>query len=139
MVSISGACSGIVHRKRRRVLLPILAGALLTACASGGTSSRIEGSEPSGTLMVQNRSWKPMTVFVSKNGEVRRLGDVEASSGRVFALDQIPFPVDGRDGYLLARPMAGAPVRSQAFAFSPGRTTVWTIENASTMTRLVVR
>jgi hypothetical protein len=141
MYALPSAPSRIVSRARLRVLLSILAGAALSGCASGGIGVDLDPqeSEPSGALMVQNRSWKPMTVYVSKSGELRRLGDVEASSGRVFTLDQLPFTVDGRDGYLVARPLAGEPIRSEAFAFSQGRTTVWTIEKASTMTRLVVR
>jgi hypothetical protein len=149
MHAVSGTRSVIVCRERLRVLLPILVGVLLTACVSGGVGSRAEGSELSAgeddggeisaALVVQNRSWKPVTVFVSKNGELRRLGNVDASRQRTFSLNQLPFAVDGRDHYLVARPLAGESFRSEAFAFSLERTTVWTIENKTAMSRLAVR
>jgi hypothetical protein len=146
MHALSGTWSAIVCRERLRVLLPLFAGALLTACVSGGVGSRAEGSELSNdgselsdALVVQNRNWKPVTIFMSKNGELRRLGDVEASSGRIFSLAQLPFMADGRDHYLVARPLTGESVRSEAFAFPMGRTTIWTIEKTSAMSRLAVR
>jgi hypothetical protein len=134
-----GARAGIVCRERLRVLLPILVGVLLTACASGGVVPRGEESELAGSLMVQNRSWKPVTVYIAKGGQLWRLGTVDASRGRSFSPDQLSFAADGRDAYLVARPPAGDPFRSEAFTFSLGRATTWTIENAGAMSRLAVR
>jgi hypothetical protein len=117
----------------------MFAGALLAACASGGASSRTEESRLSGTLLVDNRGWKPVTVYISRRGELRRLGNVDAVSGRSFGLDQLAFAVDGRDEYLVARPLAGEPMRSEPFTFAPGRTTVWTIESVAAKSRLETR
>jgi hypothetical protein len=138
MYVMSRARSGIVSRCLR-VLLPILIGTMLGACASGGGGAHTEESDRPSALMVQNRSWMPVTVYVSKSGVMRRIGAVEATSGRVFVLDELPFTPDGRDQYLVARPLSGDAVRSEAFAFSPGRTTIWTIEKAGSMSRVVVR
>jgi hypothetical protein len=133
MHAVSGFRAVIVCRERLRVLLPILVGALLTACVSGGIGSRAEGSELSGAEEDGSE------LFVSTNGELRRLGNIDPSRERTFSLAQLPFAVDGRDHYLVARPLAGESLRSEAFAFSLERTTVWTIENKTAMSRLAVR
>jgi hypothetical protein len=139
MHAVSGARWIKVGWERRRALLPLLVGAVLIACASGGVGATTAGSERSGALVVQNNSWKPVTLFLSRNGEFRRLGEVEAAGARVFSVDQLPFAVEGRDVYLVGRPVAGETFRSEPFAFSLARTTVWTIENKTAMSRLAVR
>jgi hypothetical protein len=139
MNAMSGAWSRIVCRDRRRMLLPIFAWALLTACASSGAGYHDEALERPSTLTVENHSWAPVTVYIARDGVPWRLGDVEASSGRSFSLSSFGFTTDGRDVYLVARPLAGSSFRSEEFAFMQGRTTVWTIENASSLSTVVMR
>jgi hypothetical protein len=141
MYAMSICRSTIACRARLRVLMPILAGALLTACASGGGGAGYRAGTPelSSNLVVKNNSWDPVTVYVATSGQPLRVGSVDATSTRSFSLDSFRSAMEGRDAYLVARPLAGRPFRSEGFAFWPGHTTIWTIENRSALSQLVVR
>jgi hypothetical protein len=135
----SGARLGIVCRERLRVLLPILVGVWLSACATVGGGPSSEASDDSGALVIENNSWSAVTVYLLASGQPWRLGSVESASARSFALDQHRYALSGRDVYLIARPLAGQPFHSDAFVIPMGRTTVWRIENATAMSTLLMR
>jgi hypothetical protein len=133
------AMSRTMCRERLRLLLPLIAGALFTACASGGAGNGAEAPTPSISLVVENHSWGPVTVYLSASGLRLRIGVVDGMSTRGFPLDRFRSAMEGHDVYLIARPLAGQPFRSQDFLYSPGRTTIWTVENQSALSQVVVR
>jgi hypothetical protein len=139
MYALSAARSGIVCRERLRPLLSIVACVLFAACASGGAGSRAEVPELTRNVVIENHSWGPVTIYMSMGGPPMRLGDVDGMGRRTFSLNQFRAAMDAHDVYLVARPLAGQSFRSEAIPFFPGRTTVWTIENVSSLSQLVVR
>jgi hypothetical protein len=122
------------------VLLPIIACTLLAACASGGNGYHAEEARerPSG-LVVENHMWAPVTVYILRSGQPSRLGNIDGLGQRSFSLDKLRFAVDGSDVYLVARPLAGQPFRSEPFTFFRGGTAIWTIENSSQLSHVVLR
>jgi hypothetical protein len=112
---------------------------MLTACASVGGGSHDQAPEEPSALFVENRSWSPVTVYLSASGQAMRVGSVDSFSHQSFSLEKYPTALNGGDLFLVARPLAGRPFRSESFVYSPGRTTVWTIENQSSLSQLVVR
>jgi hypothetical protein len=138
MFAMSRARSGVVGRERLRVMLPIITFALFTACASGGATYSDEEPVRS-NLVVENNSWGPVTVYISSSGQPWRLGAVDGSSKRTFSLDKFRSAVDAGAVYLVARPLAGNPFRSETFTFSLGGSATWTIEAAPEMSHVVLR
>jgi hypothetical protein len=140
MYAVSGARSVIACRKRLRVLLPLLVGALLAACASGGGTGagyRDDATTPSTTLLVENNSWGPVTVYISTGGKPWRLGAIDGFNRWSFSLDKLRSSIETGDVHLVA--LAGTAFRSEPFALPVGRTTVWTIENTIAMSHVAVR
>lgn len=142
MFAMSGSRSGGMRRGSLRVLLPIFAGALLSACASGGAvraTQRAEAPESSTSLVIDNRYQVMVTVYLATSGKPYRIGDVAGSSERTFSLDEFRFALDGREAFLVARPQTGHPVRSDAFRLAQGRTMMWTIEQVRALTQVASR
>jgi hypothetical protein len=136
------APSRLVRRAPLGALLTIIAWTLFTGCASGGASyvdQAAQAPEPSTALFVENNSWSRVTVYLAISGQSTRIGDVESMSRRTFSLEKVSTAQNASDLYFIARPLAGQPFRSQSFMYSPGRKTVWTIENQSSLSQLVVR
>ena len=142
MFAMSGTRSGSVRRGGLRALLPIFAGALLSACASGGAigaAQRVEAPEQSTNLVIDNRYQVTVTVYLASNGRPWRLGDVDGTSERTFSLDRSRITLDGSEAFLVARPQTGHPVRSDAFRLSQGRTMVWKIEQVRALSQVAMR
>jgi hypothetical protein len=138
MHAMSSARLGTVRRERLHALLPIVAFALCAACASGGAGSRAEAPALTSNLVVENNSWGPVTLYIATSDQPIRLGAIDGMSRQRFSLEKFHFAADGREVYFIARPLAGSAFRSQGFSFWEGRTTVWTIENVTALSQLVV-
>jgi hypothetical protein len=80
-----------------------------------------------------------MTVYVAGGGGFRRLGDVEGLSERFFSPSKVGALTSDMNAFLVARPLAGRPFRSEPLVFAPGRTLVWTIQNQPALSYLSVR
>jgi hypothetical protein len=131
--------SSSVRLDRRLVVLPVMMLALLGACASGGVGTRAEqgvaddGAEQSEApthIVVNNRSWDQVTVYVSQGTAEWRLGEVAPMTQRTLPLRHLGASLLGRSAQFVGRRLAGASLRSESFDVSPGMgVPTWTIEN----------
>ncbi|HKO15602.1 MAG TPA: hypothetical protein VJU87_05145 [Gemmatimonadaceae bacterium] len=115
---------------------------LLGACASSGSVGQRAAAAAAGgagDLVVENNSWDRVTVYLERGGQLWRVGDVGALDKTRFSMKQLGPLVDGRNTYLVAHPIAGSSFRSESFLFPMGSTAVWTIENQSGLSHVVVR
>jgi hypothetical protein len=94
--------------------------------------------EPAG-LVIRNNNWNPMTIYLVQGGARLRVGQVEGFSQEVFPAARLGMLTGGTDTFLVARPLAGRPFRSDNLVFTPGRMLVWTIENQPAHSYLSVR
>jgi hypothetical protein len=141
--------SGSVGRDRRFIVLPVMLVALLGACASSGIETHAEpgvaqdSAEESGApthVIVNNRSWDQVTVYITESGTAWRLGEVAAMTERTLPLRQVGASLLGRSAQLVARRVSGAPVRSESFDVSPRMgIPAWTIENHGAFSSLLIR
>jgi hypothetical protein len=124
----------------RRWLVLVVGAWTLCACAtSGNVGSRMNAEAwGGGAIVVENNSWDRVTVYLSREGNPRRIGEVNALSNGTFPVRNIAILPDGRDAMLVARPLAGTPFRSDKFSFNGG-TVVWTIENQTSLSHLSLR
>lgn len=127
---------------RRVASVMLVAGALgAGACATGGgvgyRAAAADGA--SSAILIENNSWDPVTVYVSRSGQLWRLGDVPALGKIRFSAQRIGFVADGGTTYLVARPLAGRTYRSEPFMFPRGGVAVWTIENQTGLSHISVR
>lgn len=122
--------------RQLRTLACILAAASLGACASAGRPARATGPDPN-RVVVHNYSLDRVAVYLSRDGGLWRLGDVESLSDGNF---QVPRTFTYLDKiYFVARPLAGRSFRSESFLFPGGTTAVWTIETQVAMSHVVLR
>ena len=114
--------------------------ATLGACATlgGMAPRRASNSQPSG-LIVQNNGWNQVTVYLIQGGARLRVGEVAGFSTQVFPGNRLGMMTGGSSTFLVARPLAGTPFRSENLVFTAGRTLVWTIENQPAHSYLSLR
>jgi hypothetical protein len=126
--------------RRCATAVAFVAGASMAACAtSGSVGQRAAMLETESSVVIQNNSWEYVTVYVQRNGTLWRVGDVEAMGKARFSMARFGFMADGGSTSLVARPLAGQAFQSESFIFPVGRTAVWTIENQSAFSHVVVR
>jgi hypothetical protein len=116
--------------------------AAMSACASGGNvgaRAAAMGDMGLGAVVVQNNSWDRMTIYISRNGQLWRLGDVEALARGDFPMSDAGFFSEGHNTYLVARPLAGRSFQSETFLFPSGGVATWTIENQTGLSHVSVR
>jgi hypothetical protein len=141
--------SGSVSRDRRLVVLPVMMVVLLSACASGGagggtgpavTSADAEPIEVPTHVVVNNRSWDQVTVFLTFGTVEWRLGEVEPMTERTLPLKHMSRAVVGRTVQLMGRRLAGGSLRSEGFDVNPGGgVPTWTIENNGAFSFVLLR
>lgn len=114
---------------------------LVGACASSGSVGQRAAEANGGPtgLVVENNSWNRVTVYLSRSGQLWRIGDVNALDKAAFPMKSLGMLTDGRNTYLVAHPIAGQSFRSETFLFPNGSTAVWTIENQPGLSHVVVR
>jgi hypothetical protein len=137
-----------VYRECLGFVLPVIASALLAACASGNASRHaepsaestdVEASEGPNHVVVSNQSWNRVTVYISQGSAVWRLGDVEAKSDRSLSLKNLGKSLFGTV-YFVGRPLAGTPFRSEAFEMNPrSGVPIWTIDNHAATSFVTIR
>lgn len=114
----------------------LLAAAALSACASAARSENAL-SPVTTRLLVRNFSPEHVTLYLAGRGSKWRLGEI-AGSGDVT----LPVPrwalADIGEVYLVARPLAGRPFRSESFFLPRGGTAIWTIESHPAMSHVVL-
>jgi hypothetical protein len=110
---------------------------LLGACASGGARAdqsvvddAVEQGEAPTHVVVNNRSWDQVTVYISQGTATWRLGEVSAMTQRTLPLKHVGKWLLGRTAQFVGRRLAGASLRSESFDVNPGMgVPTWTIEN----------
>jgi hypothetical protein len=113
---------------------------MLGACASSGAVGHAAAaSEGAAGLVVENNSWNRVTVYISRGGQLWRLGEVNALEKLQVPPTRIGFVTDGRSTFLVAYPLAGDAFRSEPFSFPMGGMAVWTIENQSGLSHVSLR
>jgi hypothetical protein len=125
-----------------RVFIVALVGgmAMLPACASSDALSDRGSSQPGiSGLIIRNNNWNDMTVYLVQGGARLRVGEVSGFSQEVFPAARLGMLTGGTGAFLVARPLAGRPFRSENLTFTPGRTLVWTIENQPSHSYLSLR
>jgi hypothetical protein len=129
--------AAINHRLR---LVALVGGIAMLGCATSGSMSErgAPNLEPSG-LIVRNNNWNSMTVYLVQGGARVRVGEVNGFSQEVFPTSRLGMLTGGTGTFLVARPFAGRPFRSETLVFTPGRMLVWTIENQPAHSYLSVR
>ena len=134
---------------RRLVSLPVLLLALLGACVSSGGGARTgqvvadEAADPNDTpasVVVDNRSWDQVTVYLTQGTAVWRLGDVAAMTQRTLPLRHVGGALVGRNVQFIARRLSGPSFRSESFSMSAGMgIPMWTIANQSAFSYVLFR
>ena len=122
---------------RFRSITCALAAAALGACAPAGRPE--SGPSPVvSRVLVHNYGWDNVTLYLAQRGTLWRIGDVSGLSDV-----NLPIPrrvlADLDEVYLVARPIAGRPFRSEPFMFPRGTTAIWTIENPPAMSHVALR
>jgi hypothetical protein len=115
--------------------------ALLGACASSQLEPDELGVEPSvTTLRIENNSWDRITVYaVTGAGQRISLGPVDANDSKTFSSRVFRSLARGSGTYLIARPLAGNPFRSDTFTLPVSGQVVWTVHNQRSLSSLVIR
>ena len=115
--------------------------ALFGACTSSQLEPGELGVEPSvTTLRIENNSWDRITVYaVTGGGQRISLGHVDANDSKTFSSKAIRSLSPGSGTYLIARPLAGDPFRSDTFTLPMSGQVVWTVHNQRSLSRLVIR
>jgi hypothetical protein len=120
-----------------RMVASILAFASLAACATPGRSA-LAPSPAAAQVVVHNYNWDRLTVYLTRRGSSWRLGAIDAFGEAKFVVPHAALAV-AEEVYLVARPIAGRPFRSEAFVFSVGGTADWTIQNQVALSSVMVR
>jgi hypothetical protein len=89
----------VPHRRRNRLAACAFAALLAAGCAALGPSSAPYAIERN-TLLVQNRGWEDVTVFVVRGETAIRIGVVPGLGSRTFLL---PSAVTGPGGGIQLR------------------------------------
>lgn len=129
----------MVSRLRRTPLITSALFALVAAgCAALGPPGDPYAIERN-ALVVQNRGWEDVTVFVVRGEAAIRIGVVQGLSSRVFVL---PSAVTG-SGLTLQlrgqRRITDQAFTSHAFSMQPGEMASWTIEPLPSLSHVIVR
>ena len=118
--------------------------ALAAGCATAGGAAggqwSSSSSEGASGLLIENHSWDLITVYISRGGQLLRVGEVAALSDIRFPARLLGAAVGDGRAFLIARVTAGGAFRSEPFLVpSGGGTVVWTIENQLGLSHVVVR
>jgi hypothetical protein len=129
----------MVSRCRHTPLLAIgMAAVLAAGCAALGPPVDPYAIERN-ALVVQNRGWEDVTVFVMRGEAAIRIGIVQGLSSRVFVL---PSSVTG-SGLTMQlrgqRRITDQAFTSHVFDMEPGEMASWTIEPVPSLSHVVVR
>jgi hypothetical protein len=134
---------------RRFAVLSLMVVMPLGACASAGTGSHMDRHVTEGSsawsgaptsVVVMNRSWDRVTVYVAQGTIEWRLGDVEPMSERTLALNNVGVSLLGRSANFVGRRLAGGTFRSEAFnVMANGGVPHWTIENYAAYSYVMMR
>lgn len=139
-VTVQRACLRSSLSRHVALLVMLLSGAGLTACASAGVGARAAAAGvAASSVVVENNSWDRVTVYISRGDQLWRLGDVGALGRTEFPIQRFGFLADGRSTFLVAHPLAGRSFRSEQFMFPTGGVAVWTIENQSGLSHVSLR
>lgn len=113
----------------------------LTGCASRGSVGQraAAANRPTASLLIQNNSWDRVTVYISRGGQLWRLGDVSSMAQLRVPAESAGLYADGRTTYLVAHPLAGQAFRSEPFTFPIDGEAVWTIENQASLSHVSIR
>jgi hypothetical protein len=129
----------MVSRRRRIPLLTTALCSLLAAgCAALGPPIDPYAIERN-ALVVQNRGWEDVTIFVVRGDAAIRIGVVQGLSSRVFVL---PSAITG-SGLTLQlrgeRRITDQAFTSHVFNVQPGEMASWTIEALPSLSHVIVR
>ena len=139
VLTLGGRLRAAIHTRLSIVALAAAMATLGGCATSGGMATRRASNvEPSG-LIVQNNSWNQVTVYLLQGGARLRVGEVAGFSTQVFPGSRLGMMTGGTGTFLVARPLAGTPFRSENLMFTPGRMLVWTIENQPAHSYLSLR
>lgn len=128
----------MVPPRRNRIIILVACLLLLSGCAALGPAAERYSRERN-TLIVQNRGWDNVTVYVVRGEAAIRIGDVQALSSRVFPL---PSSVTGSGMPIQLRGLRRLQdevFTSPAFDVQPGEEVRWTIESHATLSHVFVR
>lgn len=133
----------------RLAMLPAILLMPLGACASGGVGSPAEPraaevapsrSDAPTRIVVDNRSWDQVTVFIVVGSAQLRLGDVEPMTRRSLALKGAQSVLGHGSAYFVGRRLAGSVFRSESFDVNPeGGTPSWTIDSHAPFSYVLIR
>jgi hypothetical protein len=128
----------VSRRRRTKLITSALLVQLLAGCAALGPPIDPYAIERN-ALVVQNRGWEDVTVFVVRGDAAIRIGVVQGLSSRVFVL---PSAVTG-SGLTLQlrgqRRITDQAFTSHIFNMQPGERASWTIEPLPSLSHVVVR
>lgn len=141
--------SGCVCRARLLVVLPVMALVLLGGCASAGIGTHEErrvadeGFDPGDAptqVVVNNRSWERVAVYITQNTEAWHLGEVEPMTRRTLPLKNAGEHLLGHTASFVGRPVAGTALHSESFSVNPGGgIPTWTIESSAALSSVSFR
>jgi hypothetical protein len=122
---------------------------LLGACASTGggiheerrvADDAFDPADAPTQVVVNNRSWERVAVYITQNTEVWHLGEVEPMTRRTLPLKNAGEYLLGRTASFVGRPVAGTALHSEAFSVTPGGgIPTWTIEQAAGLSSVSFR
>jgi hypothetical protein len=120
-----------------RALACVLAATSLTACATAGHSDPAP-SPVANRVVVHNYNWDRLTVYIAGRGTSWRLGAIDGLDEATFRVPRAAL-ASVEDVHLVARPIAGASFRSESFVFPGGTTAVWTVQNQTALSHVILR
>jgi hypothetical protein len=125
-------------RRSARLVTGVLGAAALAACAPVTRAG--ETPRPAaGAVVVRNYKADYVTIYIARRGGMTwRLGELSGFGDRMFSLPASAL-ADVDEVYLVARPLAGQPFRSESFVIPSGATAVWTIEGQTSLSHVAVR
>ncbi len=113
-----------------RVSSALVAGLLISACASGGPRSGALSPERTQTRVeVSNQNWSDMRIYAVRGGSRFRLGMVSSMSTQVFRLPRTL--ANGSEGIqLIADPIGSREMHmTQRLTITPGQLVSFRVEN----------
>jgi hypothetical protein len=116
---------------RKRWLAALVIASVLAGCAKHRITDDDMSGDASSTLHVVNHHWGDVDIFVSRDGQRTRVGQVTASAEENFVL---PKSVTGGGGgtlQLQARALGSSrAISSESISIRPGGMQItWTLEN----------
>jgi len=116
---------------RKRWLAALVIVGVLAGCARHRLTDDDFSSDNSLTLHVVNHHWGDVDIFVNRDGQRTRVGQVTASSEENFVLPKSVMGVGGGTMQLLAHAVGSSgAISSESISIRPGGMQItWTLEN----------